>query len=66
MPGPRRRKPPPHHFEPLVLPEHCEEAYVQDWAKLGLDRLDEYRAKRAAFQDYLAEHHQDDPHNALD
>jgi hypothetical protein len=54
MPGPRRRKIPPHKFEPLVLPDHCTEAYVQDWFGYGFELLCAWMGKQAAFADYLA------------
>lgn len=56
MPGPRRKKPPPHKFEPLVLPDHCTEAYVQDWFKYGYEQLVQYLARRYRFADYLDAH----------
>lgn len=55
MPGPRRRKPPPHNFDPLVLPDYCAEAYVQDWFQYGFELLCTWLGKQAAFADYLAQ-----------
>lgn len=62
MPGPRRRrlprKPPPHKFEPLVLPDDCDEAFVQDWVRYGLAVLGGYLHKHAAFQDFIDRTHE--------
>lgn len=60
MPGPRRKQPPAHNFEPLVLPDHCTEAYVQDWFQYGFDLLCGLLAKHAAFSDWLDKHHRNE------
>lgn len=67
MPGPRRRKrvldpnPPP-----LVLPDACTEAWVQDWFMYGFELLCGWLAKHARFQDYLNAHPEWDDPNPLD
>jgi hypothetical protein len=57
-------KPPPHKFEPLVLPDNCEEAAVQEWFKYGLGELCQFIRHYYRFADYLDAHPSDDP--ALD
>lgn len=62
MPGPRRRrrlppKPPPHKFDPLVLPDNCTEAYVVDWARYGTELLGGYLRKHADFEDFYDRNH---------
>lgn len=63
MPGPRRRrlppKPPPHTFDPLVLPAGCGEKYAHEWFLFGFDELREYLGKHAAFDDYYLHSHDD-------
>jgi hypothetical protein len=64
MPGSRRRK---HAaLPPLVLPDYCTEAYVQDWFQYGFDLLCAWLAKHARFADYLQSHPSEPDDPALD
>jgi hypothetical protein len=67
MPRPRRRlppKPPPHKFDPLVLPDNCSEPWVLGWFEFGYRDLVQYLHRHYRFADYLDAHPGDDP--ALD
>lgn len=41
-----------------MLPDDCDEAFVQDWVRYGLAVLGGYLHKHAAFQDFIDRTHE--------